>query len=254
MIAFLSVDQSLEKLHTASLAIGFTRAFRVVRHFVKTWSIMRMPCFRYTPWPVAFVWQVWQSSEDALLQMVLVVIIRFAGGQRAAHWHELGTAVQLILVSHNEDPTYNRNLIYPMLTIMCVLFILSPTGRSLWSSVVCLSLCVNWILLFRSWSHLGRRVNSGVSPQALCWPLTLHCAHCCWQWWSSLPFSLPLSSLSSHYLSSWWGSPGHCALGQVPRALPAPAQILYITSSSAKDWRLLSDQHLLMAHLVSETK
>lgn len=71
MIAFLSVDKSLEKLHTASLAIGFTRAFRVV----------------------------WQSSEAALLQMVLVVIIRFAGGQRATHWHELGTAVQLILVS-----------------------------------------------------------------------------------------------------------------------------------------------------------
>nr|XP_055026093.1 pecanex-like protein 4 [Misgurnus anguillicaudatus]XP_055026094.1 pecanex-like protein 4 [Misgurnus anguillicaudatus] len=71
MIAFLSVDESLQKLHTVSLAIGFTRAFRVV----------------------------WQSSEAALLQMVLVVIIRFAGGHRAACWHELGTAVQLILVS-----------------------------------------------------------------------------------------------------------------------------------------------------------
>uniref|UniRef100_A0A672PTM6 Pecanex-like protein n=1 Tax=Sinocyclocheilus grahami TaxID=75366 RepID=A0A672PTM6_SINGR len=71
MIAFLSVDESLEKVHTASLAIGFTRAFRMV----------------------------WQSSEAALLQMVLVVIIRLAGGHRVARWNELGTTVQLILVS-----------------------------------------------------------------------------------------------------------------------------------------------------------
>lgn len=34
MIAFLSVDGSLKKLHTASLAIGFTRAFRMVRDFI----------------------------------------------------------------------------------------------------------------------------------------------------------------------------------------------------------------------------
>uniref|UniRef100_A0A8C1U2H9 Pecanex-like protein n=1 Tax=Cyprinus carpio TaxID=7962 RepID=A0A8C1U2H9_CYPCA len=71
MIAFLSVDESLKKVHTASLAIGFTRAFRMV----------------------------WQSSEAALLQMVLVVIIRLAGGHRVACWNELGTTVQLILVS-----------------------------------------------------------------------------------------------------------------------------------------------------------
>uniref|UniRef100_A0A9J8D6I5 Pecanex-like protein n=1 Tax=Cyprinus carpio carpio TaxID=630221 RepID=A0A9J8D6I5_CYPCA len=71
MIAFLSVDESLKKVHTASLAIGFTRAFRMV----------------------------WQSSEAALLQMVLVVIIRLAGGHRVACWNELGSTVQLILVS-----------------------------------------------------------------------------------------------------------------------------------------------------------
>uniref|UniRef100_A0A8C2F4X7 Pecanex-like protein n=1 Tax=Cyprinus carpio TaxID=7962 RepID=A0A8C2F4X7_CYPCA len=71
MIAFLSVDESLEKVHTASLAIGFTRAFRMV----------------------------WQSSEAALLEMVLVVVIRLAGGHRVARWNELGTTVQLILVS-----------------------------------------------------------------------------------------------------------------------------------------------------------
>ena len=31
MIAFLAMDSSLLKLHTASLSVGFTRAFRVVR-------------------------------------------------------------------------------------------------------------------------------------------------------------------------------------------------------------------------------
>ncbi|TRY55265.1 hypothetical protein DNTS_015745 [Danionella cerebrum] len=71
MIAYLSVDESLGKLHTVSLAIGFTRAFRMV----------------------------WQNSEAALLQMVLVVIIKLAGGHRVPHWQELGTTVQLILIS-----------------------------------------------------------------------------------------------------------------------------------------------------------
>lgn len=31
MIAFLSMDKSLQLLHRASLSVGFTRAFRVVR-------------------------------------------------------------------------------------------------------------------------------------------------------------------------------------------------------------------------------
>ncbi|XP_036431120.1 pecanex-like protein 4 [Colossoma macropomum] len=76
MIAFLAMDASLQKLHTASLAIGFTRAFRVV----------------------------WQSSEDALLQMVVVVVVRLADGDGTArHWHDLGTGVQLILVSLVSD-------------------------------------------------------------------------------------------------------------------------------------------------------
>ncbi|XP_066535867.1 pecanex-like protein 4 [Hoplias malabaricus] len=76
MIAFLAMDVSLQKLHTASLAIGFTRAFRVV----------------------------WQSSEDALLQMVVVVFVRLADGEGTAyHWHQLGIGVQLILVSLVSD-------------------------------------------------------------------------------------------------------------------------------------------------------
>nr|XP_020446603.1 pecanex-like protein 4 isoform X2 [Monopterus albus] len=70
MIAFLSMDQSLQLLHRVSLCVGFTRAFRVV----------------------------WQSSEDALLQMVVVVLVRFAAGNTLPGWDDLGTGVQLLLV------------------------------------------------------------------------------------------------------------------------------------------------------------
>uniref|UniRef100_A0A4W6FL09 Pecanex-like protein n=1 Tax=Lates calcarifer TaxID=8187 RepID=A0A4W6FL09_LATCA len=71
MIAFLSMDKSLQQLHRASLSVGFTRAFRVV----------------------------WQSSEDALLQMVVVVLVRLAAGSSMLPgWDNLGTGVQLLLV------------------------------------------------------------------------------------------------------------------------------------------------------------
>uniref|UniRef100_A0A1A8HNC6 Pecanex-like protein n=1 Tax=Nothobranchius korthausae TaxID=1143690 RepID=A0A1A8HNC6_9TELE len=71
MIAFLSMDKSLLSLHTVSISVGFTRAFRVV----------------------------WQSSEDALLQMVVVVLGRLAaGGHLLPGWDSLGTGVQLLLV------------------------------------------------------------------------------------------------------------------------------------------------------------
>uniref|UniRef100_A0A8C4GWG4 Pecanex-like protein n=1 Tax=Dicentrarchus labrax TaxID=13489 RepID=A0A8C4GWG4_DICLA len=71
MIAFLSMDKSLQLLHRASLSVGFTRAFRVV----------------------------WQSSEDALLQMVVVVLMRLAAGNNMLPgWDNLGSGVQLLLV------------------------------------------------------------------------------------------------------------------------------------------------------------
>uniref|UniRef100_A0A3P8U5P9 Pecanex-like protein n=1 Tax=Amphiprion percula TaxID=161767 RepID=A0A3P8U5P9_AMPPE len=71
MIAFLSMDTSLQLLHRVSLSVGFTRAFRVV----------------------------WQSSEDALLQMVVVVLVRLAAGNNILPgWDNLGTGVQLLLV------------------------------------------------------------------------------------------------------------------------------------------------------------
>ncbi|XP_076605581.1 pecanex-like protein 4 [Chaetodon auriga] len=71
MIAFLSMDKSLQLLHRASLSVGFTRAFRVV----------------------------WQSSEDALLQMAVVVLMQLAAGNNMLPgWDSLGTGVQLLLV------------------------------------------------------------------------------------------------------------------------------------------------------------
>ncbi|XP_031134708.1 pecanex-like protein 4 [Sander lucioperca] len=71
MIAFLSMDKSLQLLHRASLSVGFTRAFRVV----------------------------WQNSEDALLQMVVVVLVQLAAGNKMLPgWDNLGTGVQLLLV------------------------------------------------------------------------------------------------------------------------------------------------------------
>ncbi|XP_041668905.1 pecanex-like protein 4 [Cheilinus undulatus] len=71
MIAFLSMDTSVQLLHSVSLCVGFTRAFRVV----------------------------WQSSEDALLQMVVVVLVQLvAGNNTLPGWDDLGTGVQLLLV------------------------------------------------------------------------------------------------------------------------------------------------------------
>ncbi|KAF7710771.1 hypothetical protein HF521_009643 [Silurus meridionalis] len=76
MVGFLATDASLYSLHTMALAIGFTRAFRVV----------------------------WQSSEEALLQIVVVVMVRLAdGGGVVRQWHDLGTGVQLIVVSLVSD-------------------------------------------------------------------------------------------------------------------------------------------------------
>ncbi|XP_057715244.1 pecanex-like protein 4 [Corythoichthys intestinalis] len=71
LIAFLSMDKSLQHLHGVPLSVGFTRAFRVA----------------------------WQSSEDALLQVVVIVIVRLAAGNSTLPgWENLGTGIQLLLV------------------------------------------------------------------------------------------------------------------------------------------------------------
>ncbi|XP_043999123.1 pecanex-like protein 4 isoform X2 [Gambusia affinis] len=71
MVAFLSMDESLRLLHSVTVSVGLTRAFRVV----------------------------WQSSEDALLQMVVVILVQLAAGSKILPgWDALGTGVQLLLV------------------------------------------------------------------------------------------------------------------------------------------------------------
>ncbi|XP_048831006.1 pecanex-like protein 4 isoform X1 [Brienomyrus brachyistius] len=76
MIAFLAMDGSLQALHTASLSVGFTRAFRAV----------------------------WQSTEHLLFQVTVVAVVRLlAMGSELPWWNDLGTGVQLILVSLASD-------------------------------------------------------------------------------------------------------------------------------------------------------
>ncbi|XP_043930401.1 pecanex-like protein 4 [Protopterus annectens] len=76
MIAFLSVDISLDNLQTASLCIGFSRAYRCL----------------------------WQNTEAALLQMVIISIVRLATKNTDLMWWDsLGTGLQLLLVSLIQD-------------------------------------------------------------------------------------------------------------------------------------------------------
>ncbi|XP_072127348.1 pecanex-like protein 4 isoform X1 [Mobula birostris] len=76
MVAFLSVDSSLQYLHTASLCIGFTRAFRMV----------------------------WQHTENALLEVVVIGIVQLATLHSSlVWWSNLGTGIQLLMVGIIRD-------------------------------------------------------------------------------------------------------------------------------------------------------
>ncbi|XP_051881666.1 pecanex-like protein 4 isoform X2 [Pristis pectinata] len=76
MLAFLSVDSSLQYLHTASLCIGFTRAFRMV----------------------------WQNTENALVEVVVIAIVRLATLHSSLlWWNSLGTGIQLLMVGIIRD-------------------------------------------------------------------------------------------------------------------------------------------------------
>ncbi|XP_072895655.1 pecanex-like protein 4 [Hemitrygon akajei] len=76
MVAFLSVDSSLQYLHTASLCIGFTRAFRMV----------------------------WQHTENALLEVVVIAIVQLATLHSSlVWWSNLGTGIQLLMVGIIRD-------------------------------------------------------------------------------------------------------------------------------------------------------
>ncbi|XP_072424488.1 pecanex-like protein 4 [Chiloscyllium punctatum] len=76
MVAFLSVDTSLQDLHTASLCIGFTRAYRIV----------------------------WQNTENALLEVVVIAIVRLATVHSSlVWWNSIGTGIQLLMVGIIRD-------------------------------------------------------------------------------------------------------------------------------------------------------
>ncbi|XP_050808482.1 pecanex-like protein 4 isoform X1 [Gopherus flavomarginatus] len=70
MIAFLSLDSSLQSLHSVSICIGFTRTFRMV----------------------------WQNTENALLEMVIVSIVQMLLFNTDVWWNRsLDTGIRLLL-------------------------------------------------------------------------------------------------------------------------------------------------------------
>ncbi|XP_027410046.1 pecanex-like protein 4 isoform X2 [Bos indicus x Bos taurus] len=70
MIAFLSLDSSLQRLHSVSVSIGFTRAFRMV----------------------------WQNTENALLETVIVSAVHLLISNTDLWWsRSLDTGIKLLL-------------------------------------------------------------------------------------------------------------------------------------------------------------
>lgn len=60
---------------------------------------LKMSCYFLLLISRSSLFQVWQSSEDALLQMVVVVLVRLvAGNNTLPGWDDLGVGVQLLLV------------------------------------------------------------------------------------------------------------------------------------------------------------
>ncbi|KAI5771299.1 PCNX4 [Gulo gulo luscus] len=76
MIAFLSLDSSLQGLHSVSVSIGFTRAFRMV----------------------------WQHTENALLETVVVSVVHLLISSTDVWWNRsLDTGIRLLLVGIMRD-------------------------------------------------------------------------------------------------------------------------------------------------------
>lgn len=68
---------------------------------------------------VLVIVQVWQSSEDALLQMLVVILVRLAAEKSTVpDWENLGTGGQLLLVSE-----YQFSIIFPPVTVYILLFV-----------------------------------------------------------------------------------------------------------------------------------
>ncbi|XP_006144884.1 pecanex-like protein 4 isoform X3 [Tupaia chinensis] len=76
MLAFLSLDSSLQGLHSVSVSIGFTRAFRMV----------------------------WQNTENALLEIVIVSAVQLVISSADIWWNRnLDTGIRLLLVGIMRD-------------------------------------------------------------------------------------------------------------------------------------------------------
>ncbi|XP_049467465.1 pecanex-like protein 4 isoform X2 [Panthera uncia] len=76
MIAFLSLDSSLQEPHSVSVSIGFTRAFRMV----------------------------WQNTENALLETVIVSAVHLLISSTDVWWNRsLDTGIRLLLVGIMRD-------------------------------------------------------------------------------------------------------------------------------------------------------
>lgn len=75
MIAFLSLDSSLQGLHSVSVSIGFTRAFRMV----------------------------WQNTENALLETVIVSTVHLISSTDMWWNRNLDTGIRLLLVGIIRD-------------------------------------------------------------------------------------------------------------------------------------------------------
>ncbi|XP_071894263.1 pecanex-like protein 4 isoform X2 [Anas platyrhynchos] len=76
MIAFLSLDRSLQNLHSVSVCIGFTRIFRMV----------------------------WQNTENALLDIVVVSVVQMLVLSPDLWWNRsLDTGIRLLLVGILRD-------------------------------------------------------------------------------------------------------------------------------------------------------
>ncbi|XP_061038612.1 pecanex-like protein 4 isoform X1 [Eubalaena glacialis] len=76
MIAFLSLDSSLQGLHSVSVSIGFTRAFRMI----------------------------WQNTENALLETVIVSAVHLLISNTDIWWNRnLDTGIRLLLVGIMRD-------------------------------------------------------------------------------------------------------------------------------------------------------
>ncbi|XP_008062870.2 pecanex-like protein 4, partial [Carlito syrichta] len=75
MIAFLSLDSSLQGLHSVSISIGFTRAFRMV----------------------------WQHTENALLETVIVSALHIISSTDLWWNRSLDTGIRLLLVGIMRD-------------------------------------------------------------------------------------------------------------------------------------------------------